>query len=242
FRRAGLELFYSVGFHPKPDLSFGPALGLGIPSLGELIDVRLIDRLQPDELLRRLRPVSLDGVRFLAAAVLGENDRVLGRVVTQTEFAARLPADTDASDALARFTSGAPLRVRRAADGEAARKSNGAGGGLDRIVDVRKSLLSVDVLEDQAVRVALDWPDGALIRFRISVSQEGSSRPIEVVTALLGQALASRTELARLNLWSSDGEADSIDVLDIEALRRRAPAAPIDNAPPPSTETTPLSL
>ena len=39
FRRAGLELFYSVGFHPKPELSFGPALGLGIPSLGELLDV-----------------------------------------------------------------------------------------------------------------------------------------------------------------------------------------------------------
>ena len=36
FRRAGLEIFYSVGFHPKPELSFGPALGLGIPSLGEL--------------------------------------------------------------------------------------------------------------------------------------------------------------------------------------------------------------
>ena len=50
FRRAGLEIFYSVGFHPKPDLSFGPALGLGIPSLGELLDVKLVDDVAPAEL------------------------------------------------------------------------------------------------------------------------------------------------------------------------------------------------
>ena len=29
------------GFSPKPRLSFGPALGLGVPSLGEIMDVDL---------------------------------------------------------------------------------------------------------------------------------------------------------------------------------------------------------
>src|SRR6185369_5749513 len=67
FRRAGFELYYSVGFHPKPELSFGPALGLGIPSLGELLDVSLIDDVTPDELLQRLGPVTLDGVELLGA-------------------------------------------------------------------------------------------------------------------------------------------------------------------------------
>ena len=52
--RRAASSFYSMGFHPKPELSFGPALGLGIPSLGELVDVTLIDDLTPDELLRRL--------------------------------------------------------------------------------------------------------------------------------------------------------------------------------------------
>jgi len=30
FRRAGLDIAYSHGFHPKPGLCFGPALGLGL--------------------------------------------------------------------------------------------------------------------------------------------------------------------------------------------------------------------
>src|SRR5437588_7555679 len=41
FRRADLPLAVSRGFSPKPRVSFGPALGLGVPSLGELMDVDL---------------------------------------------------------------------------------------------------------------------------------------------------------------------------------------------------------
>ncbi|MEO8704493.1 MAG: TIGR03936 family radical SAM-associated protein, partial [Kofleriaceae bacterium] len=41
FRRADLTMAMSRGYAPKPRIVFGPALGLGIPSLGELIDVDL---------------------------------------------------------------------------------------------------------------------------------------------------------------------------------------------------------
>ena len=34
-RRAGCEPIYTRGFHPKPDMVFGPALGLGVVSLGK---------------------------------------------------------------------------------------------------------------------------------------------------------------------------------------------------------------
>ena len=230
FRRAGLEVFYSVGFHPKPELAFGPALGLGIPSLGELLDVKLIDRVAPDELARRLQQVTLEGVDFLGAASLGNNDRALGRVIVESEFAARLPAtagagaSVDVARALARFTdaAGTPLRVQRHSD-----------SGIGRTIDVRKSLRSVATFEDEEIRRRLDWPDGALIRFRVAVSHEGSARPIEVLTALFDAELAPRAELARLALWGREGAATDgaladagsgvdarlIDPLDLSRLR-----------------------
>ena len=80
FRRAGLELFYSVGFHPKPELTYGPALGLGIPSLGELLDVKLNEEIAPDELVGRLQDRTIDGVSWLSAVRLGDNDRALDPV------------------------------------------------------------------------------------------------------------------------------------------------------------------
>jgi radical SAM-linked protein len=218
-------VFYSIGFHPKPELSFGPALGLGIPSLGELLDVKLIDRVPPAELMRRLQAVTLTGIDFLGAVALGDNDRALGRVIAEAEFAARLPAGADAEVglALARFADaeGTPLRIERHSD-----------RGIGRVVDVRKSLRSIELFEDDRVRARLDWADGALVRFRVAVSHEGSARPSEVLAALFGADLAPRAEIARLGLWAREPASDgvlagpSVDPLDVESLRRHpTPAA-----------------
>ena len=137
FRRAGFEIHYSVGFHPKPDLSFGPALGLGIPSLGEILDVKLVDDVSPDELGRRLRRVSLDGIDILEVARVLDNDRTLGRVITESETVARLPVGTDLGAALARFGGDEPLKVLRESD-----------KAIARTVDVRKTLRSLSLFED----------------------------------------------------------------------------------------------
>jgi radical SAM family uncharacterized protein/radical SAM-linked protein len=222
FRRAGVELYYSVGFHPKPELTFGPALGLGIPSLGELMDVSLTEDLGADELLARLRPVSLPGVEILEVAKLGNNDRALGRVVSRAEFAARLPDDVEAAAALALFASAAPLVVRRESD-----------KGLARTIDVRKSLVTFAPLDDADARRRLDWATGAAVRFSVGVSHEGSARPIEVVRALFGDDAAAGADFARLALWANEaGEhgahGPTLDPMRLEQLRRgvTGPGAP----------------
>ena len=53
-RRAGVKTAYTEGFHPKPDMSFGPALSLGVASLDEYADVKLLDPPPERELLERL--------------------------------------------------------------------------------------------------------------------------------------------------------------------------------------------
>jgi radical SAM-linked protein len=221
FRRAGLELFYSVGFHPKPELTFGPALGLGIPSLGELLDVSLTEALDAGELLGRLRAVSLPGIQLLEAARLGDNDRALGRVVASAEFAARLPDEADLPAALALHASAAPLVVRRESD-----------KGLPRTIDVRRSLGAVQALDDADARQRLDWPSGRLVRFSVSVSHEGSARPLEVVRALFGDDLAAGAELARLALWAADAGGAAVDPLSLERLRDPPSGASVAGASP----------
>jgi radical SAM-linked protein len=209
FRRAGFEIFYSIGFHPKPDLSFGPALGLGIRSLGEILDVKLVDDLPAEEVARRLRRVSLEGIEILDVARVGEGDRALGRVITESETIARLPAGVDASAGLARLAGDEPLVVRRESQKESA--------GIARTVDVRRTLRTLALREDAEVRRRLGWTDGSLISFSVSVSHEGSARPIEVLTALYGADVAAETDLARLALWGDD----RIDPLRVADLARR---------------------
>ncbi len=54
FRRAELPVVYSQGFNPRPLLSFGPALPLGVESRAEYWDVSLSRELFPEELLNTL--------------------------------------------------------------------------------------------------------------------------------------------------------------------------------------------
>jgi radical SAM family uncharacterized protein/radical SAM-linked protein len=216
FRRAGLELHYSTGFHPHPDLSYGPALGLGIASLGELLDVRLVEELPADELVRRLERVTLDGIVFSGAARLGPNDRVLGRVIAEAEYLARLPAGVDLAGALDRHAGGDALVVRRESE-----------RGLARTVDVRRTLRRLAVCDDAAARARLEWDGGAMLSFGVSISHEGSARASEVVEALFGAEVAAETDLARRALWAEQG-GERIDPLRLVALRARPTAAPGD--------------
>jgi radical SAM family uncharacterized protein/radical SAM-linked protein len=192
FRRAGCELVYSTGFRPKPELSFGPALGLGIPSLGELVDVTLIDDLTPDELLRRLTGVTLEGIMFLDAVRLSEGDKPVGAVICEAEYVAHLPDGVDLAAAFARAADTAPLPVMR--------KSEKA---ISRTIDVRQTLLSAAPWQDEEAAGKLDWQGGQLMSFKIAVRAEGNARPREAMRALFGDDVAGQVDVARLRLTAA---------------------------------------
>ena len=50
FRRAGLNLVYSKGFHPMPKISFFSALPVGTESMAETADIELAEHLDKDDL------------------------------------------------------------------------------------------------------------------------------------------------------------------------------------------------
>jgi radical SAM family uncharacterized protein/radical SAM-linked protein len=250
FRRAGLALHYSEGFHPKPELSFGPALGLGIPSLAELLDVTMAEQMAPEDLLARLNAVTLEGIDFLGAAALEPLDRGLGRVLARAGYAALLPDPASVASALAAFDQGEPLSVvrhnhrdeerQRRAEARAPSAGEEAPAphvqGIGRRVDVRRSLLDVSSADPElAVQVAraFGWPAERVLAFGVAISADGSARPSEVMEALLGAAVADRTDLARVALDAVNPEGlHHLDVLHPAALRMekaaRAAAPPVE--------------
>ena len=106
FRRAGLELYYSVGFHPKPELTLRPGAGARHPVAGRAARRQAQSTTSSRSELRAAAP---RGSRSTAsssssAVRLGDDDRALGRVLSRAEFAALLPAGVDVRDgARARF-------------------------------------------------------------------------------------------------------------------------------------------
>ncbi|MBZ0234604.1 MAG: TIGR03960 family B12-binding radical SAM protein, partial [Deltaproteobacteria bacterium] len=90
FRRAQLPLCLTRGFSPKPRMTFGPALSLGVPSFAEVLDVALehVDGapLAADEVVRRLNAVCPEGLAILRGEPITPGAPGLGKLVTAYEL------------------------------------------------------------------------------------------------------------------------------------------------------------
>ena len=62
-RRSGLPAWYTEGFHPHMYLMFPLALSLGAESICEVMDLRLTEEVQPEEILARLNPALPEGLK-----------------------------------------------------------------------------------------------------------------------------------------------------------------------------------
>ncbi len=90
-RRAGMPVWYSQGFHPKPVMTFGPALSLGVPSFCEYVDVKFSEPVDPKDLVRALAGCTPDGLRFLEAQVLEPGADAIGAVVRTAHYVIGFP-------------------------------------------------------------------------------------------------------------------------------------------------------
>ena len=67
FRRAEINLSYSLGFNPHPKMSYANALSLGVESQGEYVDIEIEDDISVEEFLKRINEQLPQGVEFIKA-------------------------------------------------------------------------------------------------------------------------------------------------------------------------------
>ena len=184
-RRAGTKTAYSKGFHPKPEMSFGPALSLGVASLDEYLDVALIDAPEPAELLERLNRAASGGIEFKRVLPLSSNDRVITTIVSGARYVIAL-----AESALAEL-GGLPELERRIADFLAKTECTVRRDldGLGKFVNVRQFVERLQIGDDSS-RELLERAGliGRMVpvEVTIEIGQRGSAKISEVVEALLG--------------------------------------------------------
>lgn len=65
FSRADIPLWYTEGFNPHPYMSFSLPLSLGVESLCESVDIRLIDEISNDEIKKRMNKVLPDDLKII---------------------------------------------------------------------------------------------------------------------------------------------------------------------------------
>lgn len=63
--RAKINLWYTEGFNPHPYMSFSLPLSLGVESLCENVDIRIVDDISDDEIKQRMNDTLPRGIRVL---------------------------------------------------------------------------------------------------------------------------------------------------------------------------------
>ena len=88
FRRTGLPIKYTEGYHPHQILSFAQPLGLGLTSDGEYLDTEFTEELPLDEILEKMRGVLSHGFDILSAERLADRE-VNRKLVTSMSLISR---------------------------------------------------------------------------------------------------------------------------------------------------------
>lgn len=228
-RRVDVPMTYTKGFHPKPDMTFGPALSLGVIALDEYVDLRLEQELDPAALARLCEEMSARsprGLRFRAAARLGAEDPPLGRVIAGARYLLVM-ARAAAGGADAEAILGARCRAAMQAASLPIRREI---QGIAKMMDVRAYLTRAEVAGAEALgaleRAGLRG-DLAALDVEVDIRGSGSVKSSEIIAAIAGEGgIAPPHRAIRLELYGRDAAGNRVSPLDLSALRRVREAAP----------------
>jgi len=164
-KQGGLTFVYSEGFHPHPRISFASALPVGMESLAEYADLQIADGGEKTEgTLGRINAFLPAGLKIMEAMEIPFQGQSLSDMITGYRCEALLSGESATmEERIRRFLGSETFMITRKTKGRLIEK------------DIRPL---VDVLEyDSAERK---------LRFTVLVRSDGSVRPLEVLTCILG--------------------------------------------------------
>jgi radical SAM family uncharacterized protein/radical SAM-linked protein len=219
-RRVGAPTVYTGGFHPKPDMTFGPALSLGVLSLDEYVDLRLdadYSQEELDALVVRMSASSPAGLAFRGAVQLGAEDPSISKVIAGARYlivmAKSAAKDLDLAALCARAMEATTLPFRRQIE------------GIGKMVDVRTYLARAEPATPEVLaQFSRAGLLGELVAIDVDaiITGSGAAKSSEIAAMILGEN-APPHRAVRASLYAN-GEHGQTTPLDTPALRKRKPA------------------
>jgi radical SAM family uncharacterized protein/radical SAM-linked protein len=250
FRRLDVEQVYTGGFRPKPEMTFAPALSLGVMSLDEYVDLRLerhFDDVGLPKLLADMNAASPVGLRFVDGVRLGPMDRGVSKLVSGARYLIGLSADVVAQSARAQsagtqsagseHASGATAEAWLAARCEALMQAEELPvrrrtKGIWRTIDVRRVLralrpaaASPTCSGEELARAGIHG-ELLVVEVLIDITPTGSAKVAEVAQLLLAADEPPPHCAVRAELFGVEDGA-LLSPLDLAATRGSQQTLPV---------------
>lgn len=206
-RRAGFLPSYSRGFHPIPQMSFGPPLRLGMAGLSEVMDLKLQQQVEPEALHVALAAQCPEGIELRSVHVVGKDAPKLSHVTNWADVFILVPlksvqgAREDAIDQL--LVESEIIVERRTKKGKP--KTIDIRPGIDHISWVEQ--LPADTVGLMSVR-----DDERLLQMRICLQGDHPAKPEEILVRLFDGVIPAGTQVIRRRLLPSPTPTLAISV------------------------------
>ena len=193
-RRANLPVAFSEGFNPHMKISFGPALGVGVASAAEYVDVELQTPVNPADFGIQLAKQLPPGLEFVDARPVGSS----------ASLAAALNVADYMAEVSVKETPANILQAKAALDAFLAKEqviyTRHTPKG-EKSIDLKQFLVNGPFLETGG--------EIFKIRFRLRMTSSGAVKPQELFVVLKEQFAFpdGAVNFTRTGLWCETGAA-----------------------------------
>jgi radical SAM-linked protein len=184
-RRAGLPMAYSQGFHPKPRVSFGPALPVGVESRCEYMDLELIGLHDAAAVGGRVAAALPPGLEVAEAYAVDPGAPSISASLRVVHYIVEFPAVWSKETLAARiraFEEASQATVRRHVQPKGGLRKRGEkiAPGKAREIDLKEMVTHL-AIEGQG-----------RVTFSLKADPSGSAKPAEVLAAVFGDGSPPR--------------------------------------------------
>ncbi|MBR5582561.1 MAG: TIGR03936 family radical SAM-associated protein [Phascolarctobacterium sp.] len=165
-RRAKLPAAYSEGFNPHLKFSLASALGVGVVSYTEFVEIELAEPVEIEAAARALDKALPRGIRVLAADAVANNTAALMAEAAGASYVVTLPYDKDITEVVANYNDAAELLFKKAAP------------------KCKEKFKEIDV-KFYIPELAVELKDGKTIfSFECKITPTGSMKAVDLLNAL----------------------------------------------------------
>lgn len=204
-RRAKLPAAYSEGFNPHLKFSLASALGVGVVSYTEFVEIELAEPMEVEAAARALDKALPRGIRVLAADAVANNTAALMAEAAGASYVVTLPYDKDITEAVASYNDAVELLFKKAAPKR------------------KEKFKEIDV-KFYIPEIAVELKDGKTIfSFECKITPTGSMKAVDLLNALNeAYALELPVEMAdieRHTLYKVTKKGRKVPMLNKDAVK-----------------------
>lgn len=95
FRRSNIPISYTQGYNPRPIMAFATALGIGISSEGEYMDIEIENKVDTKDFMDRLNSVLPEGIAIIESKYISKNENSLMSIINYSIYNVKVTFDEE---------------------------------------------------------------------------------------------------------------------------------------------------